>query len=261
MSSRRLWPVAAAAFVLSSTPSALAGPYRVAFVFQPAYTFCVSAGPSCSSSTGGSIGAEYKPVVNPKLNLRIKLARSYERTSEEPAIDDIAPNANQGRQAAEDALGLRLRLFDGDGYEHQEIKAGYAYEYPAGTSSSHHTYYASDELFAGRGIQRGSEGPARQFHVLLKLTKDTGVPAGTIAQTFVQLAAYATFPLDAAGDWRTQAGYTVQQQTAASGGTGALSTRLTTSLTHDLSPAVRAYFRVDVRPGATTATLGGKITL
>jgi hypothetical protein len=259
MPPRWLWPFAAAALALSSSAPATAGPYSVALVVEPAYTFCVAASQACSSKLGTSFGAEYKPVINRRLNLRIKLARSYDRTAEEPAIDDIGAGS-QVYQAAEDALGLRLRLFGDDDYERQEIKAGYAYEYPTGTSSAHHTLYASDELFAGRDIQRGTDGPARQFHVRLKITKDAFVSAGTVPQTFIQLAAFATFPLDANGTWRSEAGYTVQQQTA-SAGSQPFSARLSASLTHDFSAFARAYFRIDVRADVTTATVGGKFTL
>jgi hypothetical protein len=259
----------AAAVVATCAPAAaLAGPYRIAFVLEPTYTWCLS-GPSCSSAGRTSFAFEYKPVIDPRLNLRIKLSRAYEKSAEDPPVDDIAI-ADPQYQTAADTLEFRLRLYDAAGFLRHEPRAGYSYEYPEGTSAAHHTLYFSDGYFFGRGIERGTEGPARQFRVALRLSKDAYEPAGTLPQSFVQGSAYATFPLEAGGAWRTEAGYTLQQQVATQGAPAPFSQRFSASLTHDFSPAARAYLRLEaklssgtpqaLKPGATSLVLGAKFT-
>jgi hypothetical protein len=230
----------------------------VAIVVEPTYTFCLS-GPACTSTGRTSFAAEYKPLVNKKLDLRIKLSRSYERSSEDPGLDDINATADQRYQTAADSLALRLRLFDGDGFERQEPRLGYSYQYPEDSSGVHHTFYGSDALFFGARIRRGTESPAHVFRIALKLSKDAFEPAGTTAQTFVQASAYATFPLEPTGMWRAEAGYTVQQQLATPYGFGWNSARYSASLTHDFNADVRAYARLEAS-GATNLIAGVKVT-
>jgi hypothetical protein len=235
-----------------------AGPYRVAIVVEPTYTFCLS-GPACTSAGRTSFAAEYKPIVSKKLDVRIKLSRAYERSSEDPGLDDINATADQRYQTAADSLGLRLRLFDGDGFERQEPRLGYSYQYPEGSSNGHHTLFGSDALFFGARIRRGTESPAHRFRVQLKLSKDSYEPAGVAPQTFVQASAYATFPLEPSGMWRAEAGYTVQQQLATPYGFGWNASRYSASLTHDFSAAVRAYARLEAS-GTTNLIAGVKVT-
>jgi hypothetical protein len=260
--------IAAAVFALCAPGPAAAGPYRVGFEIEPTYTFCLSP-QSCSPAARTALAAEYKPIVNRKLNLRVKLSRAYESSADDAALDDISAASNQRFQTATDSLDLRLRLFDGDGYETQEPKAGYSYQHPEGDSAAHHAAYASDSWFFGRRIQRGLDGPAHQFRVSLKLSKDTSQPAGTLPQTFVQAAGFVTFPLVASGSWRAETGYTIQQQTVVSGGLEPFSTRFSASLTHDFNANARAYLRVESRvstgsnasldnPRATSLVLGAR---
>jgi hypothetical protein len=250
---RRAATVAAIAFVLVPV-AATAGPYRVAIVVEPTYTFCLS-GPACTSAGRTSFAAEYKPIVNRKLDLRIKLTRAYLRSSDEDGVDDINATADQRYQAAADSLDLRLRMFDGDGYERQEPRAGYSYQHPVGPSAGHHTFYASDALFFGARILRGTEGPAHLFRVQLKVSKDAYEPAGVAPQTFVQATAYATFPLVPSGTWRAEAACTAQQQLDGYSGFSIFSTRYSATLTHDFSAAVRAYARVQA--SRTTNLIAG----
>ncbi len=231
----------------------------MAIVVEPTYTFCLS-GPACTSEGRTSFAAEYKPIVNKKLDLRVKLSRAYQRSTDELGVDDINTTADQRYQAAADALELRIRTFDGDGYERQEPRAGYAYQHPAGTSSAHHTLYASDALFFGARILRGTEAPAHLFRVQLKVSKDAFEPAGVAPQTFVQAAAYATFPLVPNGMWRAEAGYTAQRQLDGYSGFTIFSSRYSASLTHDFSAAVRAYARVQASR-TTNLIAGMKVTL
>jgi hypothetical protein len=249
---------AATILVLCSSGAAYAGPYRVAIVVEPTYTFCLS-GQSCTSAARTSFAAEYKPIVDKKLDLRIKLSRAYERSNDDAGVDDINVTTGQRYQAAADSLDFRVRIFDEDGYERQEPRAGYAYQHPADASSGHHTFYASDALFFGARIRRGTDSPAHLFRIQLKASKDAYEPAGTAPQTFVQAAAYATFPLVPTGMWRAEAAYTAQQQFAGSSGFAVFSTRYSATLTHDFSAAVRAYARLE-SSRATNLIAGAKIT-
>jgi hypothetical protein len=245
--------LAGAAFLLFSNGVAAAGPYRIDIVAEPTYTFCVS-GASCPPAVRNSLALEYKPLVTPKANLRVRLARSYARSTQDDVVDDI--DATQERYSpAVDSLELRLRIFDGDGFQRQEIKSGYAYQYPSAGANSHHTLFASDDVFFGRSIRRGTDSAAHQFDAGLKLSKDSNDSAGVLPQTFVQAKGNVTFPLEPNGMWRAEAGYTVQQQL---GGTGLspLSMRLSATVTHDFSSAVRAYARLDARASGATAAVG-----
>jgi hypothetical protein len=238
---RRTATAAAIAVVLLPV-AGRAGPYRVAVVVEPTYTFCLS-GPACSSASRTSFAAEYKPIVNKKLDLRIKISRAYMRSSDEDGLDDINTTADQRYQAAGDSLDLRLRMYGPDGYERQEPRAGYSYQHPEGSSAGHHTFYASDALFFGARILRGTEAPAHLFRLQLKVSKDAYEPAGVAPQTFVQGTAYATFPLVPSGMWRAEASFTAQQQLDGYRGFTIFSTRYSATLTHDFSAAVRAYAR------------------
>jgi hypothetical protein len=255
---RRTATVTAAAFALCFPAAAEAGPFRVAIVVEPTYTFCLS-GPACTTAGRTSFAAEYKPIVNKKLDLRIKLSRAYQRSADEYGVDDINTTSDQRYQAAADSLDFRIRMFDDDGYERQEPRAGYSYQHPVGTSSAHHTFYASDAVFFGARILRGTEGPAHLFRVQLKVSKDAFEPAGVAPQTFVQAAAYATFPLVPSGLWRAEAGYTAQQQLDGYTGFAIFSTRYSAALTHDFSAAVRAYARIQASR-TTNLTAGVKVT-
>jgi hypothetical protein len=240
---RRTAAVTAVTIALCSPAAADAGAYRVAIVVEPTYTFCLS-GPACTSAGRTSFAAEYKPIVNKKLDLRIKISRAFVRSDDEDGVDDIYATADQRYQAAADSVNLRIRMFDADGYERQEPRAGYSYQHPTGASDVHHTFFASDALFFGPQILRGMEAPAHFFRVQLKFSKDAYEPAGVAPQTFLQATAAATFPLVPSGMWRAEAGFTAQKQLAGYNGFSVFSTRYSATLTHDFSAAVRAYARI-----------------
>jgi len=255
---RRTATAAAVTFVLCSPGAAQAGPYRIAIVIQPSYTFCLS-GSACTTAGRTSFQAEYKPIIVKKYDLRIRFSRSYERAAEEPDIDDIIVAPGERFQNASDALDFRFRVFDNDGYERQEPKFGYAYQYAENGSDAHHTFFASDAVFFGARIRRGTESPAHRFRLSLKISKDAYEPADVASQTFLQASAYATFPLESSGMWRAEAGCTAQQQLAEAGGFSWYSTRYSASLTHDFSASIRAYARVETSR-STNLIAGMKIT-
>ena len=248
-----------------------AGPHGIALVLEPTYTACISGNPSCRSAGRVSAAVQYKPLVTKKVNLRIKLSKAYVHSPDEAAIDDIDVASNQGYQVAADSLDLRLQLFDDDGYERQEPRAGYAYQHPVGATSAYHSAYASNSWFFGGRIRRGTQPPARRFRLVVKLSQNAYQSAGYLPQAFVQVAPYVMFPLDASGWWRVETGYTVQRQFAGAGRLAPYSTRLSASLTHDVTTAVEAYLRAEstlstgssaspANARSTTVVLGVKVT-
>lgn len=206
------------------------------------------------------------------MNLRLKFSYDYLQSSSDDDIEDVEV-ASRGFQAVSNALDVRLRLFDGNGYETQEPRAGYVYQYASSTSVGYHAPYLSDSWFFGKRIERGTDSRARQFRFLVKVSQNVYEAAGDATQSFLQLAPYATLPLDAGGFWRAEAGYGVQLQVGGSGNLIPYSTRLSGTLIHDFSRAVRAYLRLESRfsprseapasydPRSMTLVLGGKITL
>ncbi len=250
-----------------------AGPHSIALVLEPTYTLCISGNPSCSAAGRVSAAAQYKPIANKKMNLRMKLSRAYVHSPDDAGVDDVDTTSNQGYRAATDALDLRVQLFDDDGYERTEPRAGYAYQHPIGTSGAYHSSYLSDSWFFGGRILRGTQAPARRFRLVFKLSQNTYQSAAQLPQTFLQIAPYVTFPLDTGGRWRVETGYAIQQQFAGAGRLAPYSTRLSASLTHDFNAALEGYVRAESslstgsrasfpsNARATTLVFGAKITL
>jgi hypothetical protein len=260
------------AFLACSTRADAGGPHSLNIVIEPTYTFCISGSASCLPPLRLGFAAQYAPIANRKMNLRIKLSYEYLQSSSDDVIDDVEAPA-RGFQAASNTLDVRLRLFDDGEYETQEPRAGYVYQYPSASAAGYHAPYLSDSWFFGRGIERGTDSRIHQFRILVKLSQNVYGAGGDPPQTFAQMGPYATFPLDPHGFWRVETGYVVQLQVASPGNLIPYSTRLSGSLTHDFSSAVRAYLRIESRfspkpeapasydPRATTLLLGGRITL
>jgi hypothetical protein len=267
----RIISFAIAPVVMGWPYAAAAGPPTFDLAIAPTYTFCVGGNPPCSSAGRASVALEFKPVAGPKHDWRISLSRAYVQSIDTDSSIDVA--SNQGYQAAADSLDARLRLYDDGGYEREEPRFGYAYQYGVGSSTAYHTTYASDSWFFGRRIRRGSESPARQFRVLLKFSENVYQASGSLPQSFAQVTPYVTFPLEPSGVWRTEAAYTVQQQVGGPGRLTNYATGFSASVTHDFSDVIRGYIKAESTLStslsgsspaslrATTLVLGCKITL
>jgi hypothetical protein len=257
---RRAWTgcLAAAFFALSSAAIVRASP--IVFVVEPTYTFCISGTSPCSPAGRTTFAAEYKPLVTKRADIRLKLSRGYVRSTDEGPDDSTNVSTNQLFQSASDSLTLRVRLLDDLGFQQSEPRAGYAYQYGAGTSPAYHSVYASDAWFFGRRIRRGTEAPARQFRLFLKVSENNYV-SSDLPQTFVQIGPYATFPFNATGSWRADAGYTFQHQFAGAGSLKQSPNRFSAGVTHDFSLAFRAYVRFESTLPSNTLVTGVKITL
>ncbi|MGZ3561812.1 MAG: hypothetical protein ACXVAS_08210 [Vulcanimicrobiaceae bacterium] len=219
--------------------------HRVVFVISPTYTFCLSGDPSCSSVGRTSVEAKYKLFVTAKRVIRVKISREYELSTEDAASDIVDVASIQGYQAATDTLDVRMRGYGDGGYERYSARLGYAYQHPVGTSSAYHTAYTSGDWYFGRQIERGSDGPAHQFNLRVKLFENIYQARADLPQSFIQTIPYATFPLNITGTWRVRASYMVQRQFAGAGRLAPYSTRLSATLTRDFSPSILAYGRVD----------------
>jgi hypothetical protein len=260
LKARRIWAgcFAAALFALSSAAIAVASP--IVFVVEPTYTFCMSGTSRCSPIGRTTLAAEYKPLVTKRLDIRLRLSRGYVRSTDEGTDESTNLSTNQGFQSTADSLALRVRLFDDLGFQRSEPRAGYTYQYAAGSSPPYHTVYASDAWFFGRRIRRGTEAPAREFRLFLKVSENRYV-SSDLPQTFVQIGPYATFPFNSSGSWRADVGYTFQQQFAGSGTLKQPSNRLLAGVTHDFSFAVRAYVRFESTSSSDALITGVKVSL
>jgi len=236
----------ALALVLSFQPArVLAGGSAVEFTISPSYSVCLSSTAPCTPLARLSFSAKYARRYSRTRSFRIKLAREYQQSTTDDAGQGIL--LLRASQAATDTLNARLRFFDGAGYERDTVQAGYSYQHSLGNSPTYHTIYGFDDFFFGRPIERGSDGPARRFDVVLRLSENLYQSNLQLPQSYVLLTPEVTFPLNPSGTWRTNANYTIQQQFAGGGKLAPSSWRFTATVTRDFNPSIKAFVRFDTK--------------